>query len=342
MKALAIYEHGGIDKLQIVDLPRPTIGPDDVLINVRAIALNRLDLFVRNGSPALKLPMPHIPGSDAAGVIAEVGANVRGLTAGQHVTVNPGLSCGRCEFCLAGQQSLCAEFQILGEHLTGAAAEFVRVPAVNVLPIPADFPFEVAAAAPLVYLTAWRALISRARLRPGEDVLVVGAGAGTSTAAIQIAKRAGARVFTTSSTDEKLKRAKEIGADVVLNYKTQEWDRQLFAETGKRGVDVVFESVGAATWLKSIRALKRGGRMVVIGATTGPHPQEEIAYIFWKQIDILGSTMSSQSEFRDVMKLVLRGELKPVIDTVFPLERARDAHVRLESGEQFGKIVLTV
>lgn len=342
MKALAIYEHGGVDKLQIVDLPRPAIGPDDVLINVKAIALNRLDIFVRNGSPALKLTMPHIPGSDAAGVIAEVGSNVRALAVGQRVTVNPGLSCGHCEFCLAGQQSLCAEFQILGEHLTGAAAEFVRVPAVNVLPIPSDVPFEVAAAAPLVYLTAWRALISRARLRPGEDVLVVGAGAGTSTAAIQIAKRAGARVFATSSTDDKLKRAKEIGADVVVNYKTQEWDRQLFAETGKRGVDVVFESVGAATWLKSIRALKRGGRMVVIGATTGPHPQEEIAYIFWKQIDILGSTMSNQSEFREVMKLVLRGELKPVIDTVFPLERARDAHLRMESGEQFGKIVLTI
>lgn len=342
MKALAIYEHGGVDKLQIADLPRPAIGPDDVLINVKAVALNRLDIFVRNGSPALKLTMPHIPGSDAAGVIAEVGSNVRALAVGQRVTVNPGLSCGHCEFCLAGQQSLCAEFQILGEHLTGAAAEFVRVPAVNVLPIPSDFPFEVAAAAPLVYLTAWRALISRARLRPGEDVLVVGAGAGTSTAAIQIAKRAGARVFATSSTDDKLKRAKEIGADVVINYKTQEWDRQLFAETGKRGVDVVFESVGAATWLKSIRALKRGGRMVVIGATTGPHPQEEIAYIFWKQIDILGSTMSNQSEFREVMKLVLRGELKPVIDTVFPLERARDAHLRMESGEQFGKIVLTI
>lgn len=342
MKALAIYEHGDVDKLQIADLPRPTIGPDDVLINVKAVSLNRLDVFVRNGSPALKLPMPHIPGCDAAGVIAEVGSNVRGLAMGQCVTVNPGLSCGHCEFCLAGQQSLCADFQILGEHLTGTAAEFVRVPAVNVLPIPADFPFEVAAAAPLVYLTAWRALISRARLRPGEDVLVVGAGAGTSTAAIQIAKRAGARVFATSSTDEKMKKAKEIGADVVLNYKTQEWDRQLFAETGKRGVDVVFESVGAATWLKSIRALKRGGRMVVIGATTGPHPQEEIAYIFWKQIDILGSTMSNQSEFREVMKLVLRGELKPVIDTVFPLERARDAHLLLESGEQFGKIVMTI
>ena len=342
MKALAIYEHGGIDKLQITDLPKPMIGPDDVLINVKAIALNRLDLFVRNGSPALKLALPHIPGSDAAGIIAEVGANVRGLKVGQHVTINPGLSCGHCDFCLAGEQSLCAEFKILGEHVPGAAAEFACVPAVNVLPIPDNFSFEAAAAAPLVFLTAWRALISRARLRAGEDVLVIGAGAGTSMAAIQIAKHAGARVFTTSSSDEKLQKAKEIGADVLVNYKTQEWDREVFARTGKRGVDVVFESVGAATWLKSIRSLKRGGRMVVIGATTGPHPQEEIAYIFWKQIDILGSTMSSQREFREVMKLVLSGALKPVIDSVFPLERAREAHARLESGEQFGKVVLTV
>ncbi len=342
MKALAIYEHGGIDKLQIVDLPKPTIGPDDVLVNVKAVALNHLDLWVREGLPNLKLQMPHIPGSDMAGIIAEVGANVRGLKVGQRVTVNPGVSCGHCEFCLAGEQSLCPDFGILGEHSTGGAAEFARVPAVNVLPIPDDFPFEDAAAAPLVYLTAWRALISRARLREGEDVLILGAGAGVSTAAIQIAKHAGARVFVTSSSDDKLKKAQGIGADFGYNYKTQEWDRQLFAATNKRGVDVVFESVGAATWIKSIRSLKRGGRMVVIGATSGATPQEEIRYIFWKQIEIIGSTMSNQTEFRDVMKLVLRGELKPVIDSIMPLERAQDAHARLASGEQFGKIVLTV
>lgn len=342
MKALAIAEHGGIEKLKIMDLPKPAVGADDVLVNVRATALNHLDLFVRNGSPALKLSLPHIPGSDASGVIAEVGANVRGLQVGQRVTINPGLSCGHCEYCLGGEQSLCAEFQILGEHTSGAAAEFVRVPAVNILPIPDSLSFEAAAAAPLVFLTAWRALMSRARLRAGEDVLVIGAGAGTGMAAIQIAKQAGARVIATSSTDEKLQRAKEIGADIAINYKTQEWDREVFKQTGKRGVDVVFESVGQATWLKSIRSLKRGGRMVVIGATTGPHPQEEIAYIFWKQIDILGSTMSNQREFREVMNLVFRGALKPVIDTVYPLEQAREAHARLESGEQFGKLVLTV
>ncbi len=342
MKALAIYEHGDIDKLQIVDLPMPAIGPDDVLINVKATALNHLDLWVRQGLPTLKLSMPHVPGSDFAGVIAQVGGNVRGLQVGQRVTVNPGVSCGHCEFCLAGEQSLCAEFGILGEHTTGGAAEFARVPAVNVLPIPDDYPFEMAAAAPLVFLTAWRALISRARLRAGEDVLVLGAGAGVSTAAIQIAKHAGARVFVTSSSEDKLHRAREIGADVGLNYKTQEWDREIFRMTGKRGVDVVFESVGADTWLKSVRSLRRGGRMVVIGATTGANPPEEIRYIFWKQIEIIGSTMSNQREFREVMKLVLCGELKPVIDTVMPLEQAREAHKRLASREQFGKIVLTI
>lgn len=342
MKALAIYEHGDVDKLQIVDLPKPAVGPDDVLISVKAVGLNHLDLFVREGLPNLKLPMPHIPGSDFAGVIAEVGADVRDLQVGQRVTVNPGVSCGHCEYCLAGEQSLCAEFGILGEHTTGGAAEFARVPAVNVLPIPVDYSFEMAAAAPLVFLTAWRALISRARLREGEDVLIIGAGAGVSTAAIQIAKRAGARVFVTSSSDDKLRKAKEIGADIGLNYKTQEWDRELFAQTGKRGVDVVFESVGAATWIKSIRALKRGGRMVVIGATTGANPAEEIRYIFWKQIEIIGSTMSNQREFREVMKLVLRGELKPIVDTVMPLEKAREAHQRLARGEQFGKIVLEI
>lgn len=342
MKALAFYEHGGSDKLQIVDLPKPTIGPDDVLINVKAIALNQLDLFVRRGSPVLKLPLPHIPGSDGAGVIAEVGANVKGLSVGQRVTINPGLSCGRCDFCIAGEESLCPDFKILGEHTSGTAAEFVRVPAVNVLPIPDDYPFEQAAAAPLVYLTVWRALISRARVRAGEDVLILGAGAGTGTAAIQIAKKAGARVFVTSSSDEKLQKAKEIGAGIGINYQTQEWDREVFKLTAKRGVDIVFDSVGAATWLKSIRSLKRGGRLVVIGATTGANPPEEIGYIFWKQIDILGSTMSNQREFREVMKLVLRNELKPVIDRVFPLERAQEAHARLESGAQFGKIVLTV
>ncbi|MCL4393428.1 MAG: zinc-binding dehydrogenase [Chloroflexi bacterium] len=342
MKALAFYEHGGIDKLQIVDLPKPAPGPRQVLIAVKAVALNHLDLFVRTGSPALKLMLPHIPGSDLAGVVAEVGSEVRNVRVGERVVVNPGISCGGCEFCLEGEHSLCREFKILGEHTTGGAAEFVRVPADNVLAIPDDLPFEQAAAAPLVFLTAWRALITRARLRAGEDLLILGAGAGVSTAAVQIAKRAGARVFVTSSSDDKLAKAKEIGADVLINYRTAEWDREVYRLTNRRGVDVVFESVGAETWFKSIRSLRRGGRLVVIGATSGPNPIEQLNRVFWDQLEIIGSTMSNQSEFREVMKLVFRGELKPIVDVVWPLERARDAHERLEKGEQFGKIVLTI
>jgi NADPH:quinone reductase-like Zn-dependent oxidoreductase len=261
---------------------------------------------------------------------------------GQRVAVNPGLSCGQCEFCLGGEQSLCAQFSILGEHRTGGAAEFVSVPAVNAFPIPDSFPFEKAAAAPLVFLTAWRALISRAQLREGEDVLILGAGSGVSTAAVQIAKKAGARVLVTSSSDEKLQKAQAIGADILINYKTQEWDREVWTRTNKRGVDVVLDSVGQATWLKSIRSLTRGGRLVTVGATSGPNPQEEIRQIFWKQLQIIGSTMSNQREFRQVMRLILRGDLEPIIDVVWPLERAREAHARLEKGEQFGKIVLTV
>ncbi len=312
MKALAFYEHGDIEKLQIVDLdPRP-LKPGELQISVKAVALNHLDLWVREGLPGLKLEMPHIPGSDVAGVIAKTGDSVSGLSVGQHVVVNPGLSCGHCDYCQMGEESLCPDFRILGEHVTGGAAEFVNVPARNVLIIPDDFPFEQAAAAPLVFLTAWRALISRAKVRAGEDVLIFGAGAGVSTAAIQIAKKAGARVFVTSSSGEKLHKAQAIGADVVVNYKTQEWDREVWIRTNKRGVDVVFDSIGAATWLKAIRSLRRGGRLVTIGATSGSNPPEEIRQIFWKQIDILGSTMSNQREFREVMKLVMRGEFKPV------------------------------
>ncbi len=342
VKALGFNEHGGIDKLQILDLPKPVLGPEDVLLRVQAVALNHLDLFVREGMPSLKIPLPHISGSDAAGIIDQVGSNVSNLKVGQRVVVNPGLSCGRCEYCLGGEQSLCPQFQILGEHRAGGAAEFLSIPAVNVLPIPDDYPLEKAAAAPLVFLTAWRALISRARVKAGEDVLILGAGSGVGTAAIQIAKKAGARVFVTSSSDEKLAKAKAIGADELINYRTQEWDREVWKRTNKRGVDVVFESVGQETWLKSLRSLARGGRLVTIGATSGPNPQEEIRSIFWKQIEILGSTMSNHREFHQVMRLVLSGELNPVVDVVWPLQRAQEAHARLAQGQQFGKIVLTI
>lgn len=342
MKAVAIFEHGGVDKLQLTDLPKPEAGPDDVIINVKTVALNRLDLWVREGLPGLKLPMPFTLGSDVAGVIDAVGANVTQFRAGQRVTINPGWWDTTCEFCVRGDHPLCVDFKIFGEHLPGGYAEFMRVPQRNVLPMPDDFNFAETCAAPLAFLTAWRALITRGRLRAGEDVVILGAGSGVSTAAIQIAKYAGARVFATSHSDEKLQRARALGADELINYTTTEWEKQVFRITNKRGADVVVDAVGDATWLKSLRALRKGGRLITYGATTGPNPAEEIRLIFWKQLEIIGTTMANQCEFLDVMKLVFARKLEPVVDVVLPLEQAAHAHERLARNEQFGKIVLQV
>jgi NADPH:quinone reductase-like Zn-dependent oxidoreductase len=342
MRAMAIFENGGVDELTLTDLPKPSPEPGDVIINVKAVALNRLDISVREGLPGVKPAMPHLLGSDVAGVVDSVGSQVAGISPGQRVTINPGWWDTTCEYCLRGEHSLCVNFGIFGEHLPGGYAEYMRVPARNVLPIPDDFSFEEAAAAPLAFLTTWRALITRGRVRAGEDVVVLGAGSGTSSAAIQIAKYAGARVFATSHRDDKLERARELGADILINYSKKEWEREVWLATGKRGADVVVDSVGEATWLKSLRALTKGGRLITYGATSGPNPVEEIRQIFWKQLDIIGSTMSSQSEFLQVMKLVFRRVLRPVVDTVMPLEEAREAHRRLANNEQFGKIVLKV
>lgn len=346
MKAMALLAHGGTDQLRLMDLPKPEPGPDDVILRVKAVALNRLDLWVREGLPGLKLPMPFTLGSDAAGIVDRVGANVAvdpaGVKPGQRAVINPAWWDTTCEFCLRGDHPLCVNFKIFGEHLPGGYAEFLRVPARNVLPIPEDFDFVEIAAAPLAFQTAWRALITRGRLRAGEDVVVLGAGSGVSGAAIQIAHYAGARVFATSHSDEKLERARALGADVTINYATQEWEKEVFRLTHKRGADLVLDAVGEATWLKSLRALRKGGRLVTYGATTGPNPTEEIRQIFWKQLEIIGSTMSNQGEFLDVMRLVLERKFKPVVDVVLPLEQAALAHERLARNEQFGKIVLTV
>ncbi|MBI4674901.1 MAG: zinc-binding dehydrogenase [Chloroflexi bacterium] len=342
MKAVAIFEHGGVDKLQLTELPKPEAGPDDVIIHVKAVALNRLDLWVREGLPGLKLQMPFTLGSDVAGVVDVVGAAVTTVKPGQRVTINPGWWDTTCEFCVRGDHPLCVNFKIFGEHLPGGYAEFLRVPSRNVLPMPDDFDFVETCAAPLAFLTAWRALITRGRLQAGEDVVILGAGSGVSTAAMQIAKYAGARVFATSHSDEKLARARDLGADVLINYAKTEWEKEIFRITNKRGADVVVDAVGDATWLKSLRALRKGGRLVTYGATTGPNPAEEIRLIFWKQLEIIGTTMANQGEFLDVMRLIFARKLKPVVDVVLPLEHAAQAHERLAKNEQFGKIVLTV
>ncbi len=344
MKAAFIEGHGNLDQLKVDHLPIPTVGPNEVLIKLEYAGLNHLDIFVRKGWPGLKLSFPHILGSDGAGTVVNVGEMVTNLKEGDRVTLNPGVSCGTCEDCLRGEHSLCHRFYIIGEHSNGTYAQFVVVPAVNVIKVPTEIGLDVAAAAPLNFLTAWRMLVTKAKVKPSEYVLVIGAGGGVATAAIQIAKLLQAKVIATSSIQEKLEKAREIGADYVINYKeVEDWEKVVYVDvTEKRGVDVVVDSVGMATFGKSLRTLRKGGRLVTCGATTGPKTDLFINLVFWKQLEILGSTMSSQSEFREVMKLVFAKKLKPVIDTVYKLDEAREAQERMEKGEQFGKILLKV
>lgn len=342
MKALVFYEHGDLDTLQYADVPEPSVGPHDALVEVHAVALNHLDLWTRKGLPGLNLQMPHIGGSDMAGIVKAVGDAVDKAWIGRHVVVNPALACGHCEFCRKGEQSLCVSFRIMGEHTPGGMAEYAVAPASNLYAIPADFPFVEAAAVPLGFQTAWRALIGQARLRAGETVLIVGAGGGVATAAIQIAKLAGAYVYAVTSTPEKEQHARDLGADETINYKEVDFGKEIRQRTGKRGVDVVLENVGPATWKSSVRALAKGGRLVTFGATTGRMGETDLNLLFWNQLHLIGSTMANFDEFNTVMNQVFTGRLKPVIDRVLPLSEGREAQRILEEGRQFGKIVLEV
>ncbi len=286
------------------------------------------------------MTLPHIGGADIAGVVAAVGEEADGAWVGRRVVINPALACGVCEYCVAGQQSLCVKFGILGEHTPGGLAEYVVAPAANLYAIPDDYPFTQAAAAPLVFQTAWRALISQARLRAGERVLILGAGGGVATAAIQIAHLAGAYIYAVTSSAEKERRARELGADETINYKETDFAKELWRRTGRRGVDVVLENVGPATWASSLRSLAKGGRLVFYGATTGRMAETDLNLLYWKQASVIGSTMASYAEFAEVMGLVFSGRLHPVVDRVLPLSEGREAQRILEAGEQFGKIVL--
>src|SRR5215468_2285146 len=340
MKAVVFHQHGGPEVLRYTDVEKPSPGPSDVLIEVKATSINHIDIFLRRGMPGVKVPMPKIVGSDAAGIIREVGRDVAGLQPGQRVTINPGIACGHCEFCSAGFGSQCVSWTMVGESRDGAYAEFVVVPAHIVLPIPDSISFEEVAAAPLVFLTAWSMMVGKGNIRPGEDVLILGAGAGVGTAAIQIAKMVGCRVFVTASTDEKLQRAKDLGADVFINYATDEFDKKIRDLTNKRGVDVVVDYVGADTWVRSLRSARRGGRVLTCGATTGFAPQTDLRQIFFRQVQVLGSTMGSHREFLEVMKCIFRGQLKPVVDRVLPLLDAAKGHQLIEERAIFGKVVL--
>jgi len=341
MRAVRIHTHGGPEVLRYEeDVPVPEPGPGEVLIRVDVCALNYLDIWVRRGLPGIPPKLPHIPGSDVAGAIEELGPGVGGFERGERVVINPGISCGICEYCRRGEDSLCDTFHLVGEHVDGGYAEFVKVPARNLLRIPEGFPSEEAAAAALVFLTAWRALITRAELRPGETVLILGASGGVGTACVQIAKLAGAKVIAVAGSDEKLKKLKELGADFTINHTTQDFSKEAWEITGKRGVDVVVDSIGEATWEKSLRSLAKDGRLVTFGATSGPKPQMNVPLLFWKQLRIIGSTMSNQREFNDVMQLVWERRLRPVIDRVFPLREAAEAQRLMESRKHFGKLVL--
>lgn len=340
MQALVFLAHGGLDQLRYTSVPEPVVGPDEALIAVKAVALNHLDLWVRRGIPGLRLALPHIGGSDVAGVVAAVGDEVDQAWVGRRVVINPSLGCGRCEYCLAGQQCLCVRFRVLGEHVPGGLAEYAVAPATNLYPIPEAYPFAEAAAVPLAYQTAWRALMGQARLRAGERVLILGAGGGVASAAIQIAKLAGAYVYAATSTPAKEQRAHELGADETINYRQADFSKEVWQRTGKRGVDVVLENVGPATWQGSVRALHRGGRLVTFGATTGRFAETDLNLLFWNQVSLIGSTMASYAEFRAVMELVFSGRLRPIVDRVLPLREGAEAQRILEAGEQFGKIVL--
>jgi NADPH:quinone reductase-like Zn-dependent oxidoreductase len=342
MKAAFFREHGGPEKIEFGELPDPLPGPGAVRVKVKAGALNHLDIFVRNGIPGIPVVLPHVMGSDGAGVVESTGPGVTAVKPGDEVVLNPGINCGECEYCRAGEHSLCVSFQILGEHIPGTFAEYVVAPAANAYPKPAGLSWEEASAFPLTFLTAWRMLVTKARVRPGESLLIIGIGGGVAVAALQIAKLLGMTVFVTSGTPEKIARAKALGADEGIDHARTDFAREIRKLTGKRGVDVVLDSVGKATWKQSIASAARGGRLITCGATTGPDPQTDLARIFWNQLTVYGSTMGTHGEFAGMLKIFGEGKMKPVVDTVFPLSRAREAVETLEGKRQFGKVVLRV
>jgi len=342
VKAVYYEKHGPVDVLQYGERPEPELRPGTVKVAVRAASLNHIDLWLRRGLPGISIPLPHIPGCDAAGVIAELGEGVTGLSPGDRVVMNPTISCGKCEFCLRGDATLCIRYQLIGETVSGTCCEYVVIPAENAIPIPDQLSFEDAASIPMVFVTAWRMLITRARLRAGEDVLVLGASAGVGIACIQIAKVAGARVFAAASSQEKLDLCRELGADVLINYAQEDFARSVRKHTGKRGVDVVVDYIGKDTWVKSLKSLSRGGRLVTCGATTGHDPETDLRHIFFRQLEVIGSTMGSLNELMAPLKLIFAGRMRPVVSETYSLEESVEAHRSMEERRSLGKVVIRV
>jgi len=340
MKAIIFNRHGGPEVLEAAEVPAPQIKANEVLVEVRACALNHLDIWVRNGLPNVKIPLPHILGDDIAGVVREVGDLVSWVKPADEVMLHPGVSCGHCEACLRGEDNFCPEYDIIGYVRDGGYAELVAVPGVNVIPKPKNISWEEAAALPLVTVTAWHMLVTRAKLKAGEDVLIHAAGSGVGSLGIQIARLLGARVIATAGSDDKLAKAKELGAHELINYTRDDWPREVKRLTGRQGVDVVFEHTGAETWPGSILSMKSGGRLVTCGATSGFDARTDLRQVFYRQLSILGSFMGSKAELLAAMKFIESGAIRAVIDQSMPLSEARRAHELIEDRAQFGKIVL--
>jgi NADPH:quinone reductase-like Zn-dependent oxidoreductase len=342
MKAVVFKEHGGPEKLTVEDLPTPTIGTGEVLVRVKACALNHLDIWIRQGNPAYPIPLPHVSGSDIAGVVEQVGAQVEGVTVGARVVVSPGLSCWKCENCLAGRDNFCSTFGIVGAKTHGGYAEYVKVPFRNVLPMPENLPFEQAAAFPLVSVTASHMLFALAGLQHGETVLIMGAGSGVGSMAIQLAKLAGSRVITTVGSDEKIPKAVVLGADAVINHSKEKVAERVKLLTEGKGVDVVIEHIGPEVWETCLASLAKGGRLITCGATTGAEVKLDLRYVYSRQFTIKGSYMGTRAELVKAAELVGQKRLISVIDRTYPLQEARAAQELMLSRKFFGKIVLTV
>ncbi len=345
MKAVFFRQHGGAEVLRYGEQPTPKPGPHEALVKVEACGLNHLDLWIRQGLPGIPVKLPHIVGSEIVGKVTKIGSEakgVKGIKIGQRVLVAPGIHCGSCPNCRKGRESLCREFEVLGLQRNGGYAEYASVPAKNLIPVDSKLKPEEWAAVPLVFLTAWHMLVTRGNLKAGETVLIHAAGSGIGSAAVQIAKLSGATVFATVGSEKKLKRAKALGADWVINYNAWDFSDEVLQLTEERGVDLVFEHVGPATWRKSVRCLAKGGRLVTCGATTGPIVELDLRFFFTKELSVAGCYMGSRQELDQVLGLISEGKLKPVLDNTFALKDAVRAQATLESRNFFGKLVLTV
>ena len=340
MKAIIFEEHGGPEVLRYEERPEPRMKANEVLVEVRACALNHLDVWARKGLPGVEIPLPHILGNDVAGVVREVGELVDWVKPGDEVMLQPGVSCGHCRECLRGADNFCPQYQIIGYQRDGGYAELLAAPGVNVIPKPKDLSWAEAAALPLVLVTAWHMLVTRARVEPGEDVLIHAAGSGVGSVGIQIAKLRGARVIATAGSEEKRARALSLGADEVVDSTREDWPKEVKRLTAKQGVDVVFEHTGAETWPGSVSSLKRDGRLVTCGATSGFDARTDLRQVFYRHLSLLGSFMGSKAELLDAMKFVERGQIRAVIDRTLPLADARRAHELMQDRAQFGKLVL--